>query len=304
MRQGSTSTALWFGGLLLTATGCLPAASPPMPTQEEVLATLSAAVLAPETTCQQLQEEFELTALDLAASPADVGLAYEEHMVVADDGYELPVWYMPVDDPRGVAVVSHGSAGTMACYLFTAQLLADLGWSVVFYEYRGFGGTPGSPQLEATRDDLHAVVQWTRERTGAARVTLMGLSIGAVPTVAVAVRSPEWVGAVVLDSPVALGPEIERFDFLINGQGEAFTSQLPQWMLTEEIINRMEQPLLVFTHELDVITPPQTVTLLFLLAGGPKTIVGFSGVNHAAGQFEDTDRYVAELDHFLTRVWD
>jgi len=61
---------------------------------------------------------------------------------------------MPVEPAHGTVIVSPGNSGSMACYLLTAQLLTDDGYSVVIYDYEGFGGSSGQASLETLRPDL------------------------------------------------------------------------------------------------------------------------------------------------------
>jgi pimeloyl-ACP methyl ester carboxylesterase len=264
---------------------------------------LSYAVLQPETTCEQLREDFGLADLPAVDNPADVGMKYQEHRIPAPDGERLRVWYMPAAEPRGTVVVSPGNSGPMACYLFTARLLTSDDYSVVMYDYEGFGGSTGEPDLVTLRPDLEAVVQWARETTGSPQVTLFGMSLGSIPTVAAAIDLPGVVNAVILDSPVALGAEIERFGFLVRGRSQEIIAALEPWLITENVIEQMRQSTLVFMHGDDAVTPPDAVSLMLANAGAPIELVYFEGLGHAAGQFLQTDEYNSHLADFLSTVW-
>lgn len=276
---------------------------PPLPSADEAVAALSALILDPSRTCADLRSDFGMEHLPLVDSPTEIGLEFEEHWVSTVDGEVLRVWYLPAELDRGTVVVSPGAAGTVPCYLFTAQLLVESGWSAVLYEYEGFGWSSGEPSLTALCPDLEAVVDWARARTGRRQVTLLGMSLGTIPSVAVAVERPHAVNAVVLDSPVALGTEIGRFGFLLGGRAEDLISVLDPKLRSETIIDEMRQPLLVFSHEWDIVTPPETVDLLFRLAPGPKDLLRFPQHEHARGQFHSTEVYARYLDAFLSEVW-
>jgi pimeloyl-ACP methyl ester carboxylesterase len=283
-----------------TAISCSPS---PLPSADETVAALSGLILDPSKTCAQLRSDFGVYHLPLVDSPAEIGLEFEEHWVSTIDGAVLRVWYLPAELDRGTVVVSPGAAGTVPCFLFTGQLLVENGWSAVLYEYEGFGWSSGEPSLTALRPDLEAVVDWARARTGRGQVTLLGLSLGTIPSVAVAVERPDAVNAVVLDSPVALGAEIERFAFVLGGRAEELIAVLDPMLRSETIIDEMYQPLLVFSHEWDIVTPPETVDLLFELAPGPKDMLRFPQHEHARGQFHSTEAYSQYLDAFLSDVW-
>lgn len=294
-----------FGALSITvpflAVGC-PQPTPESPTPEVILRELSDLILEPETTCAELRDEFGVTYLPLANTPGDIGIDYLEYYVPTDTRQRLRVWYMPSNGVRGTVIVSPGAFGAMNCYLFTAQLLTSQGWSVVIYDYEGFGLSTGAPSLETLRPDLETVLDWTLTTLNVSQVSLIGMSLGSIGSVAVAVDRPEAVNAVVLDSPVALGQEIERFRVLLGSRTEEIIAALDGWLVSENIISQMHQPLLVFLHEADIVTPPASVQLLHDLAAGPKELVRYTG-EHAAGQFEDTADYDAHLQAFLAGVW-
>ncbi len=111
------------------------------------------------------------------------------------------------------------------------------------------------------------------------------------------------MNGVILDSPLALGAEIERFKALIGGQSAELIALLDPRLLPAAIIDQMTQPLLVFLHEEDIVTPPDSVELLYERAGGPKELVRFPGLDHAHAQFFETASYTAHLVTFLDDIW-
>jgi uncharacterized protein len=291
-------------GLLVLACGaCFWAL--PLPPADRLARLLSFAVLQPEITCTQLRNSLQLEDLPVVETPADLGVTYDSDFVLAPNGNPLHIWYMPVADARGAVIVSSGNTGTMACYQFTAYLLTRAGYSTVMYDYEGFGASDGSPALGTLRDDLEAVLDWTRATTGQDAVSLFGISLGSIPTIAVAVDRPDAVNAVVLDSPVAMVSQIERFSGLVGGRTQQVLAALAPWpwLLTEDVIGGMRQPLLVFVHELDSVTPPSTIAMLLANTTCPKTTVLFTGLGHAAGQFRATAEYTAQLTEFLADAW-
>ena len=63
------------------------------------------------------------------------------------------------------------------------------------------------------------------------------------------------------------------------------------------------QPVLIYEHGQDSLTPPQDAELLYALAGGPKRLYYFDEFGHAQSQFLATDFYIDTLDTFLTETW-
>jgi pimeloyl-ACP methyl ester carboxylesterase len=269
----------------------------------DVLSGLSDLIMAPYDDCAELRRRFRVEYLPVVDDPSGIGLKYEQHWLTTPSGARLQLWYLPANLDRGTVVYSIGSAGDMRCYLFSADLLVGNGWSVVMYDYEGFGLSGGTASLDTLISNLTAAVAWARTHTGRDRITLMGMSLGSIPSVAVAVQQPDSVNGVILDSPVALKAQIERFGFLIPGQAGILINRLDANLLSDVIIERLQQPLLVFSHELDPISTPDTVAALFESAGGPKVLVNYPGVGHASSQFVRTDSYLYYLDTFLNDIW-
>lgn len=282
--------------------GCMP---PPVATpanESEMGLVLSELVLDPEKTCAELQEDFRLEYIDLPATPDELGLAWEEYFIESADGTIIRVWYLPSALDRGLVVQSQGASGIMPCYLFVPYLLVQNGWSVVVWDYRGFGGSTGEPDIAEFGTDLQAVVDFGVNLTGHPAATLVGISLGSIPSVDAAVALPDKVNAVVLDSPAAMESQIERLSFALREQTEAFLQVLAPSLLTQSLVADMHQPLLVFLHEYDYITPPRTVQDIYDRAAGEKEIVRFE-LPHARGPYYATGTYEYHLERFLSRVW-
>lgn len=287
--------------ILLHTVSC---ALPPPPGHDQIVSALSELILRPAVSCEELRDSFGLDHLQPVDHPGQAGLVFEEHYVATPDGEWLRVWCLPADADRGTVLISPGAVGPMSCDLYPASLLVQAGWSVVIYEYRGFGGSTGSPSLAALPVDLEAVLDWARSRTGRERLSLLGTSLGSVPSAAIAIRRPDAVNAVVFDSPVALGPEIRRFREVLGIHTEAVVRSLDQELRTEEVIGGLRAPLLVFLHEADVVTSATNVEMIYDRAAGLKWLVRFPELDHARGAYLCTDEFIAALDAFLSVVWE
>lgn len=257
----------------------------------------------PEQTCEELRQEFGLKDLRVVDRPDQIGLQFEEHWVLSGNADILRVWYIPARLNRGTIVFSMGSSGEIACYLFLTQILARNGWTVFMYDYRGFGESTGTASLATMHDDLDAVIDWARAVSGRPKVTLMGVSLGTIPSVSAAVKRPDAVNAVILDSPVALSEEIKRFEFLLGGDAASYIEKVDDDLRSEAIISRMYQPALFFVNQADRVTPPESADLLIQRTGGTAQVVRFEGLDHALGPYVETAVYTFNLEIFLSNVW-
>jgi pimeloyl-ACP methyl ester carboxylesterase len=280
--------------------GCL---SPGLPDADDILDFIAFAVLVPDRTCAELRYAFGVDHLPLAETPEGIGLPYQEDYVFNDKGCVLRLWYMPAAESRGVVVVSTGSAGPMPCHMYLALLLYGNNWSVVMYDYQGFGGSEGEAELNSLPGDLDAALDWALANTGVEQVTLFGISLGSAPSVSAAVARPDEVNAVILDSPTAIGEELMRFNPLLRGQAAWVEGLLDPRLLAEDVIDQMTQPLLVFLHEEDAVTRPEIVSLIYDRAGGPKQMVRFPLLDHVQGMYHATEVYMGYVEPFLADAW-
>ncbi|MCX7375885.1 MAG: alpha/beta hydrolase [Alphaproteobacteria bacterium] len=124
----------------------------------------------------------------------------EEVALPTADGLRLLAWFLP---PRGegpVLLFLHGNGGHIGHRTERIRRFAAQGWGVLLVEYRGYGGTPGTPSEAGLRLDAAAGLAALRARGIAdGRIVLWGESLGSGLATWLAAREP--VGAVVLETP-------------------------------------------------------------------------------------------------------
>lgn len=261
-------------------------------------------LLKPQKSCEELKREFSLDGLPIVDTPDEASMPFEAHDVPLSGGGSLRAWVIPAPANRGTVLMAYGAVGSLPCYLFTTHILHDAGWSVVMYDYRGFGASSGQASLSNLAGDLDRMLDWTLAKTKRRRVTLMGVSLGTIPVIAVAARRADDVNAVVLDSPVNLGAELRRFGYLLRQPPERLIGSLDPDVRSDEIVDRLTMPSLFYLHERDGMTPPRHTLELFARAGGEKELAPLPGVGHARGVFLQTELYRGYLDAFLTEIWE
>lgn len=117
---------------------------------------------------------------DLAATPNDAGLAYEDVTLTTAPGTAIHAWWLPHDHPRFTLLFCHGNGGNVSHRLDSLRIFHDLGLSVLIFDYSGYGKSGGRPGEAATRADARAALDWLeRERDVATgSVILFGRSLG------------------------------------------------------------------------------------------------------------------------------
>lgn len=108
-------------------------------------------------------------------------------------------------------VLAHGGRFTKESWEPQAQVLAQAGYRVLAFDFRGFGQSPLQPKDAAPSLDVLTAVRYLRQ-TGAKTVSVIGGSFG---------------GGAAADAAIAAAPgEIERLILLGTGGGEGPTEKL------------------------------------------------------------------------------
>jgi alpha-beta hydrolase superfamily lysophospholipase len=141
-----------------------------------------------------------------------MAVSSREASVRTRDGLALRRRDWPAEGAKGTIVVVHGLGEHVGRYAHVAATLNANGWSVVGYDQRGHGASPGERGRIAAEDDLladlAAVIDDVR-RSSPRRVVVLGHSLGglvAARFVAGGLESPRpaWqrdVDALVMSSP-------------------------------------------------------------------------------------------------------
>jgi len=126
------------------------------------------------------------------------------------DGITVQGTWWPGTRPVTI-LLFHGNAGHRGHRFDWMRTFHDLGWSVFLLDYRGYGGSEGSPSERGLGRDGDAAVAWLEEkRPGDARV-YFGESIGA--SVAVDVATRHAPAALVLQSAAYNLSEVGRVHY-------------------------------------------------------------------------------------------
>jgi len=284
--------------------GCAPIEPIPVPPGDVFAAVLDEVALDPNTSCDELRKMFGLDGLTVVENPGQAGIPFEEYFVPTPDGQSLRVWSIPAEANRGTIVYSAGAVGEIACYLYPVYLLNRAGWNVVMYDYRGFGGSSGTPSLATLPTDLETVLDWTLDHAGVERVTLLGISLGSIPSVNVASRRPEALNALILDSPISLAEQVRRLRPALLDNTEAFVSLIDPALQTEALMSQVHAPVLVLVGQFDFLARAEVARRLYELASAPRRLVVFPRLGHVRAPFDSAADYLGAVDSFLAFVWE
>jgi uncharacterized protein len=137
------------------------------------------------------------------ATPADLGIGYEEVEFDTDDGLRLAGWLIPAArDTRSVVILMHGFTGHRLPELASFVPWLHRHYNVLQFDFRGHGGSQASTVAMGLTEwrDVAAAVRFC-ERRGYGPIALMGISMGASIAIIAAPHLP--VEAVVADAAYA-----------------------------------------------------------------------------------------------------
>jgi pimeloyl-ACP methyl ester carboxylesterase len=238
-----------------------------------------------------------------ARTPASLGLTAEEVSFQAADSVAVRGWWLPGPAKAPVVVVAARGSGTMADMLPAAQQLLARGFSVLTFDYRGFG--PGGSAAAA--DSLRYILldsKWVGEMLGALRyartrggghVFAWGQDLGSAVALAAAARERASCDAVAVeglfrttqDAIRANGTSVlhdveVRHRRLVDGRDEPFSAAA-----------RLRCPLFAVLAGKDEVTPVDATRVVLRRVAGRADVWDLPGAGHAGA--EDTPGYFDRL---------
>jgi fermentation-respiration switch protein FrsA (DUF1100 family) len=221
--------------------------------------------------------------------PAAVGLrSAEEVSFTTEDGLTLGGWFVPANSSSRSLVLSSTSRSGITVIVFNgngghrgfraplAAALAERGIATLLFDYRGYGGNPGSPSEQGLARDARAARAYVagREDVDARRLVYFGESLGAA--VAVRLAAEQRPLALVLRSP---------FVSLADVGGYHYPFLPVRWLLRDrypsiDLIGRAGCPVLVIAGDRDGIIPAAHSRRLYDAAREPRRLVTIEGADH------------------------
>ncbi len=121
---------------------------------------------------------------ELVATPADIGLEYEDLTLQTIDNEKINAWYIPTNksnkEPTKTVLFFHGNAGNISHRLETIKIYNNLGLDFLIFDYRGFGISTGKPSEQGTYLDADSVWKYLIEerKLEPKDIIIAGRSIG------------------------------------------------------------------------------------------------------------------------------
>lgn len=238
--------------------------------------------------------------------PSELNISYKEYLVLTSDNLNLKTWVCSPEkklDNKTTIILAYGDAGNMSYWLYQVAELVKNGYTVVTFDYRGFGE---SDSFNINREylyynefvnDLSSVIRWTKKNIGGNQIGIWALSMGTIMT--------------------TLAVQQEKVDFII---AEGFV--IDPMKIKQSIKELKKKEILLPTNYLQYKNTLDSLSIKTLLFSGNQDIVTtvvdskfvknlneqnrlieFEG-NHLQGfkvMSSDSfgDRYILEINKFL-----
>ncbi len=197
--------------------------------------------------------------------------------VRAADGVELGAWYLPApaSSCRATVLVAGGNAGNRAARASLAAALAARGFGVLLFDYRGYGGNPGSPTEQGLAADAAAAREFLAGEGLADREILYyGESLGGGVVAGLAASRPP--AGLLLRSPFEDLPAAAAVHYPFLPVRAMLRDTFP----VRDTVAGLGVPVTVVYGDEDSIIPPEQSRAVAAAAGDRGVAVAVPGADH------------------------
>ncbi len=230
-------------------------------------------------------------------TPRHYGVEYEAVTVDTADGEHLRAWIMRAARPRANVLYFHGNGANLSNWAPILTGIVRRGYSVLAFDYRGYGVSTGRPTERGLYRDVDAIVRRASFATAADVPTIYwGRSLGgAMAAYAATVRPPDGL---ILESGFVNARAAVRDSTALVILSLFSTYRFP----TTEFANRANRPVLVMHGTSDSVIPFSLGRELFDTLRVPKQFVTIERGDHNDAVPRDPDAYWAAVDRFTSSV--
>lgn len=220
----------------------------------------------------------------------------EEVGLTTADGERLIAWAVPPRDGKPVLLFFHGNAGNFGRPIRQARFraLTQDGTGLFAVNYRGYGGSTGTPTEGGLAQDARAAYAAAVARFGAERLVGYGESLGTGVVLKLAAEVP--LKGVILEAPYLSTAAVAQQLYPYIPVGLVMHDQFH----SDQVIGKVTAPLLVLHGQHDGVIPFNQGEALYALANPPKRFIRFPEGNHenlpAHGSVPEIGRFLADLD--------
>jgi fermentation-respiration switch protein FrsA (DUF1100 family) len=227
-------------------------------------------------------------------TPHAFGVEYNTLSIATTDGERLHAWVMRPAVPHAHIVYFHGNGGNLSVWAPVLARIAGRGYSVLAFDYRGYGLSTGRPSERGLYRDVDALIECTKERLQAQMtVVYWGRSLGCtMAAYAATVRAPDGL---ILESGFPSMRSLVRSSPVLAVLAWFSSYRFPCC----EFLRRVNVPVLVMHGDDDHVVPITQGQELFDGVVGRKGFFTIRGGDHNDVTPGDPHAYWRAVDEFI-----
>jgi uncharacterized protein len=226
-------------------------------------------------------------------TPQNSGVAFDASTIETADGERLHAWVMRAPAPRANVLYFHGNGANLSNWSPILTGIVKHGYSVVAFDYRGYGKSTGHPTERGLYRDVDAVVKYaSRTQFGTIPTIYWGRSLGAAMAgYAATVQPPDGI---ILESGFANARAAVRDSPILVALSFFSSYRFP----AAEFVNRANRPALVMHGNRDSVIPFARGRELFDALTVPKQFLVIEGGDHNDDAPRNAEAYWSAVDRF------
>jgi uncharacterized protein len=240
------------------------------------------------------------------ATPANVGIAFEDLHIPVVGSEQLHAWWIPAAQPSDkVLLMFHGNGYVLQQMVGPGGELLPLhrlGPNLLLVDYRGYGSSsPGTPNETRVYEDARAALSYllTQRQVRIHNVIFVGRSIGTGPATQLALEHPD-AGGLMLVSAFTSVPDAAKAIWYLR----AFPLSLFIHNRFDNLSKIGSVRLFVFltVGTDDTLTPPAMTIALYQHANYPKRLYLVPGADHNGIVTQGGQELEYQMTGFLNRI--
>lgn len=206
---------------------------------------------------------------------ATPNLESSHFFLTTDDGEILDTVWLPNANAEAATILYlHGNAANLRCRESRLRALADLGFSILAIDWRGYGVSTGRPSEEGLLLDAETAYEWLVQRTDPSRIVVFAESIGT--GIGIKLAAKHKVRALVLEAPYFSAVDLaERYLPFIPVRALMLDP-----LRSDLRIRDIHTNLLIQHGKQDHLVPFSQGERLYEIAPEPKRIIAYPGGHH------------------------
>lgn len=229
-------------------------------------------------------------------TPEDIGINYEDVSILTEDGVKIAGWFIPSQSPRATFLLAHGNGGNISHRLENIRIFNKLNINTFIFDYRGYGGSNGSPSENGLYLDVKAAYNYllNNKNIAAKQIIGYGESLGGAVVIDLATRNE--LGGLIIESSFTSVRDIGKriFPFI---PGLLYKTKYDSLSKVLDV----SCPILVFHSHGDEVVPYDLGKRLFEAAPEPKQFIDLRGGHNDAFLISE-ELFVREINSFLDRI--